>query len=180
MLSDRDIAARGMVEPFVEDCLQPASYDVHLSPRLVDPFDRTREGDIQGKDKNEPYFVLPPHELWLGETAERFDIPPDLAAKVEGRSSWGRLGLMTHITAGFVDPGFTGTITLELYNVGRHPLRLPVTPPGDAARLKNVEPIAQVGFFRLASRCAMPYRVRGHYAGQDGPTVSRLSGFVER
>ena len=184
MLSDKDIRefaleygdGRPLVSPFDEDDLQPASYDVHLSPYLVDPFDRTDVVDAS----DDGYFVLPPHELWLGETSEWVDLPAGVAAKVEGRSSWGRLGLMTHITAGFVDPGFRGTITLELYNVGRYPLRLPVTRHRRDSHTKGVEPIAQIGFFNVPSACERPYDVRGHYSGQVGPTPSKLERFVRR
>lgn len=187
MLSDWDIRdfalnysyCRPLVSPFNEDNLQPASYDVHLSPYLVDPFDSHRRGLIY-LDDAVPYFVLPPNELWLGETSEWFNIPSDIAAKVEGRSSWGRLGLMTHITAGFVDPGFKGTITLELYNVGKHPLRLPVTRHRRDSATANVEPIAQVGFFDLVTASEKPYDVRGHYVNQEGPTTSKLSKFAKR
>lgn len=187
MLSDGDIRyfslncsyCRPLVSPFDEDNLQPASYDVHLSPYLVDPFDSHRRGLIY-LDDAVPYFVLPPNELWLGETSEWFNIPSDIAAKVEGRSSWGRLGLMTHITAGFVDPGFKGTITLELYNVGKHPLRLPVTRHRQDSATADVEPIAQVGFFDLVTASEKPYDVRGHYVNQEGPTTSKLSKFARR
>lgn len=187
MLSDGDIRdfalndsyCRPLVSPFDEDNLQPASYDVHLSPYLVDPFDSHRRGLIY-LDDAVPYFVLPPNELWLGETSEWFNIPSDIAAKVEGRSSWGRLGLMTHITAGFVDPGFKGTITLELYNVGKHPLRLPVTRHRQDSATADVEPIAQVGFFDLVTASEKPYDVRGHYVDQEGPTTSKLSKFARR
>lgn len=187
MLSDGDIRdfalnysyCRPLVSPFYEGNLQPASYDVHLSPYLVDPFDSHRRGLIY-LDDAVPYFVLPPNELWLGETSEWFNIPSDIAAKVEGRSSWGRLGLMTHITAGFVDPGFKGTITLELYNVGKHPLRLPVTRHRQDSATADVEPIAQVGFFDLVTASEKPYDVRGHYVNQEGPTTSKLSKFARR
>lgn len=184
MLSDKDIRefaleygdGRPLVSPFNEDNLQPASYDVHLSPYLVDPFDRANVVDVS----DDGYFVLPPHELWLGETSEWVNIPAGVAAKVEGRSSWGRLGLMTHITAGFIDPGFRGTITLELYNVGRYPLRLPVTRQRRDSNTTWIEPIAQVGFFHIPNACERPYDVRGHYRNQEGPTPSKLMHFVRR
>ena len=182
MLSDKDIRELSvpgisdpLVEPFDEDSLQPASYDVHLSPYFVDPFDRSRIVDRS----SEGYFDLGRNEFWLGETSEWFDIPVGFAARVEGRSSWGRLGLMTHLTAGFVDPGFRGTITLELYNASEHTLRLPVTR-GRRAIGTGVEPIAQVCFMELARRCERPYDVRGHYANQEGPTPSKLERFVRR
>ena len=186
MLSDGDIREFALsygdggplVSPFDEDSLQPASYDVHLSPYLVDPFDSHRRGLIY-HDDDVPYFVLPPNELWLGETSEWFNIPVSLAARVEGRSSWGRLGLLTHLTAGFIDPGFRGTITLELYNITDHTLKLPITS-GHQAAGNGVEPIAQVCFMDLAHRCEKPYDVRGHYVNQKGPTPSKLSRFVRQ
>ena len=182
MLSDKDIKNlaleygddQPLVSPFNEDNLQPASYDVHLSPYLVDPFDRADVVDVS----DDGYFVLKPHELWLGETSEWVNLPAGVAAKVEGRSSWGRLGLMTHITAGFIDPGFRGTITLELYNVGKYPLRLPVTRSRRDSNTTWVEPIAQIGFFNVPNACERPYDVRGHYRNQEGPTTSKLSHFV--
>lgn len=181
MLSDKDIrmlAVAGhetgrLVEPFDEESLQPASYDVHLGPHFVDPFDRSNIVDKTGKT----YFELPPGKLWLGETSEWFDIPVGLAARVEGRSSWGRLGLLTHLTAGFIDPGFRGTITLELYNVTDHTLKLPVTS-GRKAAGNGIEPIAQVCFMDMAHRCERSYDVRGHYTNQDGPTPSKLYKYV--
>ncbi len=181
MLSDKDIrelAVMGhgtgyLLEPFDEECLQPASYDVHLSPYFVNPFDRAHPVDRTGK----AYFELPPGELWLGETSEWFDVPVGLAARVEGRSSWGRLGLLTHLTAGFIDPGFRGTITLELYNVTDCTLNLPITS-GRKAAGNGIEPIAQVCFMNLEQRCGRPYDVRGHYWNQVGPTPSKLYKFV--
>lgn len=177
MLSDRDIRVLSvvghengyLVEPFDEESLQPASYDVRLGPQFINPFDRANIVDKTG----ELYFELPPGELWLGETSEWFDIPVGVAARVEGRSSWGRLGLLTHLTAGFIDPGFRGTITLELYNVTDHTLKLPVTN-GRKTAGNGIEPIAQVCFMDLTHRCERPYDVRGHYTNQEGPTLSKL------
>jgi len=109
--------------------------------------------------------VLHPGEFVLGSTLEMVALPDDLAARVEGKSSLGRLGLLTHATAGFVDPGFTGHVTLELSNVATLPIML---WPG----MK----IGQLAFFRLSSSAENPYGsdVHGsHYQGQRGPTASR-------
>lgn len=178
MLSDKDIRKlaekKGLVYPLNEEFLQPASYDVHLGPHFIDV--KTGERHLIGG--KEGYFTLPPGELWLGATSERFDIPDDIAAQVEGRSSWGRLGLLTHITAGFIDPGFSGHVTLELYNVGPYPLVLPTIFDLLFDNLK-VEPIAQVSFMKLSSKAGKPYRVRGHYIDPVGPEVSKLKEYVK-
>ena len=110
-------------------------------------------------------FVLHPGEFVLGTTLETVSLPDDLAARVEGKSSLGRLGLLTHATAGFVDPGFTGHVTLELSNVATLPIML---WPG----MK----IGQLAFFRLSSPAEYPYgseKYGSHYQGQRGPTASR-------
>lgn len=179
MLSDKDIRklAKGkeLVRPFRDDCLQPASYDVHLGPYFLDA--KTGERRVARGARSE--FVLPPGELWLGATSEEFRLPRNIAAQVEGRSSWGRLGLLTHITAGFIDPGFIGAITLELYNVNAYPLVLPTVfdlPPGST----GVEPIAQVSFMKLSSKAKEPYSVKGHYRNPIGPQLSRLKGCVKK
>lgn len=179
MLSDEDIEklakSKGLVYPFRDDCLQPASYDVHLGPYFLDT--KTGERHVARGARGE--FVLPPGELWLGATSEKFRLPEDIAAQVEGRSSWGRLGLLTHITAGFVDPGFAGAITLELYNVNAYPLALPTVfdPVPDST---GVEPIAQVSFMELSSKAREPYSVKGHYRNPIGPQPSRLKGRVKK
>lgn len=179
MLSDKDIEklakSKGLVYPFRDDCLQPASYDVHLGPYFLDT--KTGERHVARGARSE--FVLPPGELWLGATSEKFHLPANIAAQVEGRSSWGRLGLLTHITAGFVDPGFTGVITLELYNVNSYPLVLPTVfdPVSDST---GVEPIAQVSFMKLSSKAREPYSVKGHYRNPIGPQLSRLKGCVKK
>ncbi len=179
MLSDRDIEklakSEELVYPFREDCLQPASYDVHLGPYFLD----TETGERHAARGARGEFVLPPGELWLGATLEEFRLPADIAAQVEGRSSWGRLGLLTHITAGFVDPGFTGAITLELYNVNAYPLVLP-TVFDQVLDSTGVEPIAQVSFMELSSKAKEPYSVKGHYRNPIGPQLSRLKGRVRK
>ncbi|WP_409484460.1 dCTP deaminase [Arsenicicoccus dermatophilus] len=185
LLSDRDIRAqisqgRVLLEPYDEAMVQPSSIDVRLDRYfrlfdnhkypVIDPAqeqpDLTRLVEVaQGE-----HFVLHPGEFVLGSTLEAVTLPDDLAARVEGKSSLGRLGLLTHATAGFVDPGFSGHVTLELSNVATLPI---VLWPG----MK----IGQLCFMRLTSAAEHPYgsAVYGsHYQGQRGPTASRsFQGF---
>ena len=130
-------------------------------PPAADQADLTRLVEVDPQEG----FVLHPGEFVLGSTLETVSLPDDLAARVEGKSSLGRLGLLTHATAGFVDPGFTGHVTLELSNVATLPIML---WPG----MK----IGQLAFFRLSSSSENPYgseRYGSHYQGQRGPTASR-------
>ncbi|CAN5319838.1 MAG: dCTP deaminase [Nocardioidaceae bacterium] len=180
LLSDRDIRAevevgRVRLEPFDPTMVQPSSVDVrldrffrvfenhrypHIDP-AVEQAELTREVDAAD---DEP-FILHPGEFVLGSTYETVTLPDDVAARVEGKSSLGRLGLLTHATAGFIDPGFSGHVTLELSNVATLPIKL---YPG----MK----IGQLCFFRLSSPSEHPYgsSVSGsHYQGQRGPTPSR-------
>jgi len=180
LLSDRDIRAelegeRIGLDPLDLKMIQPSSIDVRLDRffRLFDnhkyPFidpaleqpDLTRMVQAKG---DEP-FILHPGEFVLGSTYEAVTLPDDIAARLEGKSSLGRLGLLTHSTAGFIDPGFTGHVTLELSNVATLPIKL---WPG----MK----IGQLCFFRLTSASENPYgsSVYGsRYQGQRGPTASR-------
>ncbi len=180
LLSDRDIlneidAGRIGMEPFDPAMVQPASIDVRLDRYFrvfenhryphIDPAqaqdDLTREVQAEG---DEP-FILHPGEFVLGSTYEEVSLPEDLAARVEGKSSLGRLGLLTHATAGFVDPGFSGHVTLELANVATLPIKL---YPG----MK----IGQFCFFRMSSASEHPYgseKYGSRYQGQRGPTPSR-------
>jgi dCTP deaminase len=155
--------------------VQPSSIDVrldrffrvfenhrypHIDP-AVEQVDLTREVEAIG---DEP-FVLHPGEFVLGSTYEVISLPNDVAARLEGKSSLGRLGLLTHSTAGFIDPGFSGHVTLELANVATLPILL---WPG----MK----IGQVCFFRMTSAADYPYgsSIYGsRYQGQRGPTQSR-------
>ena len=180
LLSDRDIRAeldtgRIALDPYEPAMIQPSSIDVRLDRYfrlfdnhkypVIDPAedqpDLTRLVDVPA---DEP-FVLHPGEFVLGSTFEQVTLPDDVAARLEGKSSLGRLGLLTHSTAGFIDPGFTGHVTLELSNVATLPIKL---WPG----MK----IGQLCFFRLTSPAERPY---GHgadgsrYQGQRGPTASR-------
>jgi len=183
LLSDRDLraeiaAGRLGIDPFDDALVQPSSVDVRLDRyfRLFDnhryPFidpaqeqpGLTRMVEV-GAAGQDDAFVLHPGEFVLGSTLEAVTLPDDLAARVEGKSSLGRLGLLTHATAGFVDPGFSGHVTLELSNVATLPILL---YPG----MK----IGQLCFFRLSSPAENPYGsgVYGsHYQGQRGPTASR-------
>jgi dCTP deaminase len=180
LLSDRDILAeidaqRVRLEPFDADMVQPSSIDVrldrlfrvfenhkypHIDPAQDQP-DLTREVQPEG---DEP-FILHPGEFVLGSTYEVVSLPDDVAARLEGKSSLGRLGLLTHSTAGFIDPGFSGHVTLELANVANLPIKL---WPG----MK----IGQLCFFRLSSPAEQPYgspRYGSRYQGQRGPTPSK-------
>jgi len=180
LLSDRDIRAeidggRVRLEPYDEAMVQPSSIDVRLDKffRLFDNHkyafinpaedqpDLTRMIEVEG---DEP-FILHPGEFVLGSSFEVVTLPNDLAARLEGKSSLGRLGLLTHSTAGFVDPGFSGHVTLELSNVATLPIKL---WPG----MK----VGQLCFFRLSSPAENPYgsaKYGSRYQGQRGPTASR-------
>ena len=180
LLSDRDILAeieaeRIRIDPYDPAMIQPSSIDFrldrffrvfenhkypHIDP-AADQSDLTREVEPEG---DEP-FILHPGEFVLGSTFEVCSLPDDIAARVEGKSSLGRLGLLTHATAGFVDPGFSGHVTLELANVATLPIKL---YPG----MK----IGQLCFFRLTSPAEHPYgseKYGSRYQGQRGPTPSR-------
>jgi dCTP deaminase len=180
LLSDRDILAeihdkRIVVDPYDESMVQPSSIDFrldryfrvfenhrypHIDP-AADQSDLTRMVEPVGEEP----FILHPGEFVLGSTLEVVTLPDDLAARVEGKSSLGRLGLLTHATAGFVDPGFSGHVTLELANVATLPIKL---YPG----MK----IGQLCFFRLSSPAEHPYgsaKYGSRYQGQRGPTPSR-------
>lgn len=165
----RHLALQGAIEPFDEDNLQPSSYDLTLSGKfvrqnggLVIPQKSSTFDSIEEFDSDT--FDLEPGDFVLGSTIETVRIPPDLAARFEGKSSLGRIGLCTHITAGFIDPGFMGTITVELSNLGNSTIRL----------WKGMK-IGQICFFQLFSRASRAYgedSLGSHYQNQDGPTVS--------
>ena len=180
ILSDRSIreavkAGRIIVEPFDESCLQPSSIDVKVSnlfrvfrnhsAAVIDvKKDLTDLTELVEIDGNEA-FMLHPGEFVLGSTLERVAIAADLVARVEGKSSLGRLGLLIHSTAGFIDAGFDGHITLELSNVANLPITI---YPG----MK----IGQVSFMTMTTPADKPYGsgARGSkYQGQRGPTPSR-------
>jgi dCTP deaminase len=180
LLSDRDIRAevkanRVRVEPFDEGMIQPSSVDVRLDKffrvfenhkySVIDPSieqsELTREVEVGPKE----FFILHPGEFVLASTYEVITLPDDIAGRLEGKSSLGRLGLLTHSTAGFIDPGFSGHITLELSNVANLPVKL---FPG----MK----IGQLCLIKLTSPAEHPYGSAlygSRYQGQRGPTPSR-------
>ena len=163
------------LEPYDETMVQPSSIDVRLDKyfRLFDnhkyPFidpaqDQPDLTHLVEVEHDEP-FILHPGEFVLGSSYEIVTLPDDLAARLEGKSSLGRLGLVTHSTAGFVDPGFSGHVTLELSNAATLPIKL---WPG----MK----VGQLCFFRLSSPAENPYgsaKSGSRYQGQRGPTASR-------
>jgi dCTP deaminase len=180
ILSDRTIreelaAGRIVIDPLDEGAVQPSSVDLRLD-RLFRVFlnhttpvidvkrnleDLTRLVEIQPDDA----FILHPGEFVLGSTYEKIGVPDDLVARIEGKSSLGRLGLLIHSTAGFVDAGFCGHITLELSNVAN----LPIT-------LYPEMKIGQVSFLRMTTPAEAPYgssTAGSKYQGQRGPTPSR-------
>ena len=187
LLSDRDIRhevdqKRIVLDPWDEAMVQPSSVDVrldryfrlfdnhkyqHIDPATDQP-DLTRQVEVDPEES----FVLHPGEFVLGATFEVVTLPDDVAARLEGKSSLGRLGLLTHSTAGFIDPGFSGHVTLELSNVATLPITL---WPG----MK----IGQLCFFRLSSAAEHPYgseRYGSRYQGQRGPTASRSAANFHR
>jgi dCTP deaminase len=116
--------------------------------------------------KGDEPFILHPGEFVLGSTRERVRLPDDMVARLEGKSSLGRLGLLIHSTAGYVDPGWDGYLTLELSNVANLPITI---YPG----MK----IGQISFFRLTTAAEVPYgskQTRSKYQGQRGPTASKF------
>ncbi|MDP8957172.1 MAG: dCTP deaminase [Actinomycetota bacterium] len=181
ILSDRSIReeiSKGRIEidPFDDACVQPSSVDLHVDRRFR-TFHNARYPYIDVKaempdltelvevEEKVP-FILHPGEFVLGSTLERVRLPDDLVARLEGKSSLGRLGLLIHSTAGYVDPGWDGYLTLELSNVANLPITI---YPG----MK----IGQISFFRLTTAAEVPYgsSVRGSkYQGQRGPTASRF------
>ncbi len=180
LLSDRDIrscvdSGRVRLEPWDPQMIQPSSVDVHLDrffrlfnnhkypvidpaadqPKLTRLVDVSAEGSL----------ILHPGEFVLGSTYEKVTLADDVAARLEGKSSLGRLGLLTHSTAGFIDPGFSGHVTLELSNTATLPI---VLYPG----MK----VGQLCFFQLSSAAEKPYgsgASGSRYQGQRGPTASR-------
>ena len=180
LLSDRDLidelkAGRLQLDPFEPELVQPSSIDVRLD-RLFRVFNNhlythidpsIRQDDLTAPvevDEDQP-FVLHPGEFVLASTLAVITLGDQLAGRLEGKSSLGRLGLLTHSTAGFIDPGFSGHVTLELSNVANLPITL---WPG----MK----IGQLCFFRLSSPAEHPYGSAAsgsRYQGQRGPTASR-------
>ena len=181
VLSDHTIKeelAKGriVVEPLGERCIQPASVDVHLDRRLL-VFRNSRRAYIDVRDdmgdltemveiEDERPFILHPGEFVLASTLEYIGLPEDLVARLEGKSSLGRIGLLIHSTAGYVDPGWKGHLTLELSNVAN----LPVT-------LYYGMKIGQISYLRLSTAADNLYgssALGSKYQGQTEPTASRI------
>ncbi|MFV0428934.1 MAG: dCTP deaminase [Arachnia sp.] len=180
LLSDRDIlhevhSSGILLEPWDPKMVQPSSVDVRIDRYFrvfenhkyphIDPAEEQAELTRQVEPGEGEPFVLHPGEFVLAATLEKVTLGPQVAARLEGKSSLGRLGLLTHSTAGFIDPGFSGHVTLELSNVATLPVKL---WPG----MK----IGQLCFFRLSSPAERPYGSPAYgsrYQGQRGPTPSR-------
>jgi dCTP deaminase len=187
VLSDGDIRAeiqsgRIVIDPYTPEAVQPSSVDLHLDNRFrvfrssrypyidvrEEQPDLTELVEIMG---DEP-FILHPGEFVLGSTLERVELPNDVVARLEGKSSLGRLGLLIHSTAGYVDPGWEGNLTLELSNVAN----LPIT-------LYDGMKIGQISFQRLSSPVEVAYgdsRLGSRYRGQRDPTASLYHRDFER
>ena len=181
VLSDHTIkeelaAGRIVIDPLGEGCIQPASVDVHLDHNLLvfrnsrRPYIDVRQDmsdltEMEQIDPDHP-FMLHPGEFVLASTMEEIELPNDLVARLEGKSSLGRIGLLIHSTAGYVDPGWKGHLTLELSNVSN----LPVT-------LYYGMKIGQLSFLRLTTAADLPYgspELGSKYQGQTQPTASRI------
>ena len=180
VLSDRTIRrllgeGRIGIDPYAEELLQPSSVDVRVD-KLFRVFRNSRYPFIDVKQEMEELtelveidpqeaFILHPGEFVLGSTLERITLPDDLVARLEGKSSLGRLGLLIHSTAGFIDPGWDGHVTLELSNVAN----LPIT-------IYYGMKIGQLSFVQLSEPAEHPYgtgSLGSKYQGQAGPTPSR-------
>ena len=180
VLSDRTIArlldeGRILIDPYDESLLQPSSVDVRVD-RFFRVFHNARYPYIDVREPQEDLtelveidderpFILHPGEFVLGSTLERIVLPDDLVARLEGKSSLGRLGLLIHSTAGFIDPGWDGHVTLELSNVAN----LPVT-------IYPEMKIGQISFVQLTEPAETPYgsgEIGSKYKGQEGPTPSK-------
>ncbi|MDQ3937709.1 MAG: dCTP deaminase [Chloroflexota bacterium] len=181
VLSDRDIraalqAGRVRIDPYDAACLQPSSVDLHLDGDFrVFRNNRYPYIDVRAPQPDltelvsiaddEP-FILHPSEFVLGQTLEWVELPDDLVSRLEGKSSLGRLGLLIHSTAGYVDPGWKGNLTLELSNVANLPIAL----------YRGMK-IGQISFFKMSSAVERPYGSRelgSKYQGQSSPTESQI------
>jgi dCTP deaminase len=181
VLSDRSIrneieSGRVVIDPYDPALIQPSSIDVRVDRRFrvfhnarypyIDVRQPMEELTELVEVKDEEPFILHPGEFVLGQTLERVTLPDDLVARLEGKSSLGRLGLLIHSTAGFVDSGFSGNLTLELSNVAN----LPIT-------IYHGMPIGQISFMRMDGPVERPYgsgETRSKYQGQGEPTPSRF------
>ena len=179
-----DLVERGRIriDPWDPQRVQPASVDLRLGDSfrvfhnhrasaidLRNPPSGLTEEVVVPPDES---FVIHPGEFCLGRTLEWVELPDDVVARIEGKSSLGRLGLIVHATAGFCDPGWKGTLTLELNNLTRVPIKLYPTLP-----------IAQLSFMALDRPAQRPYGsadLGSHYQGQRAATESRYEGLGER
>lgn len=180
ILSDRTLreqidAGRIIIEPFDERCVQPSSIDVKISglfrvfrnhtARVIDVKEDMTSLTELVEIPDDGVFMLHPGEFVLGSTLERVVVPDDMVSRIDGKSSLGRLGLIIHSTAGFIDPGFDGHITLELTNIATLPITL----------YPNMT-IGQLSFVQMTTVADHPYGKGAHgskYFGQRGPTPSR-------
>ncbi|MEX0799986.1 MAG: dCTP deaminase [Dehalococcoidia bacterium] len=187
VLSDRTIkeqlaAGRLVIDPLDQADIQPSSVDLHLD-RVFRVFRVTRRPYVDVREPMEDLtelisieddepFIVQPGSFVLGSTLESITLPDDIVARVDGKSSLGRLGLLVHATAGFVDPGWMGKLTLELSNQSQMPIAL-------YYRMK----ISQISFLRMSTPVDRPYGSAGlasKYQGQTGPTPSRIYQDFER
>jgi len=180
ILSDQDILKRIKkgdlkIKPFNTKNIQPSSLDISLSDKIR-VFENWDIGVIDVKNFVDPSklisinkkdgFIIHPGEFVLGATIEELSVPRDLVVKLEGRSSLGRLGLIVHATAGYIDPGFSGTVTLEISNIANLPIRI---YPGMR--------IGQFSFYQMTSDALNPYgskKLGSKYQGQKNPEASRV------
>src|SRR3954449_5537606 len=181
VLADRDIraaleAGQVRIDPYDPRDLQPSSVDLHLDADFrVFRNNRYPYIDVRAPQPDltelvtiaadEP-FILHPNEFVLGQTLEWVELPDDLVGRIEGKSSLGRLGLLIHSTAGYVDPGFKGNLTLELSNVANLPIAL----------YRGMK-IGQISFTKMTSKVERPYGSRdlgSKYQGQSSPTASQF------
>jgi dCTP deaminase len=180
VLSDRTIreevaSGRLVVDPLELDCIQPASIDLHLD-RVFRVFRLSHRAHVDVREpvedltevvqiEDDTPFFLQPGEFVLASTLETITLPDDIVARLDGRGSLGRLGLLVHATAGYVDPGWTGKLTLELSNAAKMPIAI-------YCGMK----IAQISFLRMSTPVERPYGSPGlgsKYQGQQEPTASR-------
>ncbi|PIR43344.1 dCTP deaminase [candidate division WWE3 bacterium CG10_big_fil_rev_8_21_14_0_10_32_10] len=182
ILSDTDIlksveSKHLVITPFIKENVQPSSYDITLSNKIR-VFKNIHKAFIDVREKNgedltelvecdeKSGIIVHPGEFILGASVEYFEFPNDLVGCLEGRSSLGRLGLIVHSTAGYFDPGFKGTATLEITNLSRIPLKIYPTMR-----------VGQFVFYKMTSPAANPYgskNLQSKYQGQVDPTASRL------
>jgi dCTP deaminase len=184
VLSDKTIkeflkSKRIIIRPFDEKTqLQPSSVDLtlgssfrvfkHTEKPFIDPKnDKDTDSYTERVKVNEgKYFIIHPREFVLGSVLEHIELPDDIVARLDGRSSIGRMGVVVHSTAGFVDPGYRGKLTLEITNLGKVPVAL---YPGMR--------ICQISFQKLSSKCETPYNKKqdAKYLGDDEPKQSRIA-----